>query len=77
MEVKVEIYRRHPPGDRWVAIGTSDDRVYTSLTDALEAYFQQFGIKQYYIDAGAGIIYKVDQAPDPVPQPKQFSIYGN
>lgn len=77
MEVKVEIYRRLPPGDRWVAITSPDDRVHPSLTDALEEYFQQHGTRQYYIDAVAGYIYKVENAPDPKPIIKQFSIYGD
>lgn len=77
MEVKKEIFKRLPPGDRWVEIGKEDERVYSSLTDALEHYFQQFGTRQYYIDAIAGYIYKVDTVEEPKPQPKKFSIYGD
>jgi cystathionine beta-lyase/cystathionine gamma-synthase len=77
MEIKKEIFKRLPPGDRWVAVNNSDGRVYTPLTEALEQYFQEFGVRQYYIDAGTGIIYKVEDAPEPKPQIKQFSIYGD
>jgi hypothetical protein len=76
MEIKKEIFRRMPPGDRWVEIG-KEDRVYISLTEALEHYFQQYGTRQYYIDAFAGYIYKVENVEDPKPVVKQYSIYGD
>jgi len=77
MEIKKEIYKRLPPGDRWVEVDKPDGKVYTPLTEALEQYFQTHGTQQYYIDAGLGIIYKVDTAPEPKPQIKKFSIYGD
>ena len=77
MEIKKEIFKRVPPGDRWVAIDNPNGLVYTPLTEALEAHFQQHGTRQFYIDAVAGYIYKVDTAPDPAPVVKQFSIYGD
>lgn len=77
MEIKKEIFKRLPPGDRWVEIGKESERVYGSLTEALEHYFQQFGIRQYYIDAVSGYIYKVESVEDPKPVIKQFSIYGD
>lgn len=77
MEIKKEIFKRVPPGDRWVAVDKPDGQVYISLTEALENYFQEHGTRQYYIDAGLGYIYKVDTAPDPKPVVKQFSIYGD
>jgi hypothetical protein len=77
MEIKTQIFKRLPPGDRWVAVDNVDGRVYTPLTEALEQHFQSHGAKQFYIDAGEGIIYKVDQAPEDIPPIKQFSIYGD
>jgi hypothetical protein len=77
MEIKKEIFKRLPPGDRWVEIGKENDRVHGSLTEALEHYFQHHGTRQFYIDAVGGYIYKVDTAPDPAPVIKQFSIYGD
>jgi hypothetical protein len=77
MEVKKEIFKRLPPGDRWVEIGLEDARVYTSLTEALEHYFQKVGARQYYIDAGAGLLYTIMEQPDPVIPIRQFSIYGD
>lgn len=77
MEIKKEIFKRFPPGDRWVELGKEEERVYNSLTDALEHYFQEHGTRQYYIDAVGGYIYKVDTVEEPKPQPKKFSIYGD
>jgi len=77
MEIKKEIFKRLPPGDRWVAVDKPDGHVYTPLTEALEQYYQAHGTRQYYIDAVAGYIYKVDTVDDPKPQIKKFSIYGD
>jgi len=77
MEIKQEIFKRLPPGDRWVEIGLEDARVYPTLTETLEYYFQKTSNRQYYIDAGAGLLYKVIQEADPVIPERQFSIYGD
>lgn len=77
MEVKQAIFKRVPPGDRWVEIAGDGTTVYTSLTEAIEYYFQKTGTRQYYIDAGAGQILKVEEQADPITPPKQFSIYGD
>lgn len=78
MEVKKQIFRRVPPGDRWVETERVEkDRLFNSLTDALEHYFQKTGIRQYYIDAAGGAIYKVVIEEDVIPPPPMFSIYGD
>jgi hypothetical protein len=77
MEIKKEIFKRLPPGDRWVAVDNPEGQVYTPLTEALEYYYQEHGTRQYYIDAVAGLIYKIDTVETPKPQPKKFSIYGD
>jgi hypothetical protein len=64
MEIKVPVFKRLPPGDRWV-------------DEALEYYFQKTGTRQYYIDAAEGVLYIVQNVEDPVVPPKQFSIYGD
>jgi hypothetical protein len=76
MEIKTEVFKRVPPGDRWTEIN-GDGLVYVSLTAALEYYFQKTGTRQYYIDAGAGFVYRVSQEEDPVVPVQQFSIYGD
>lgn len=82
MEIKTPIFKRIPPGDRWMEldeisqqpIGT---RVFPSLTEALEHYFQKVGARQYYINAGQGVICKVSEEADPEPVIQNFSIYGD
>lgn len=75
MEIKTPIFKRVPPGDRWIEVEYPDD-IYGSLTLALEYYFQKTSIKQYYIDAGAGLVYKVEEQEEPQPEPQRtFSIY--
>lgn len=75
MEIKKEIFKRLPPGDRWVAVDNENGRVYTPLTEAIEQYFQTHGVKKYFIDAGEGKIYSVEEAPEA--PAKRFSIYGD
>lgn len=77
METKVEIFKRYPPGDRWVEVGLDERVVHPTLTSAIEHYFQKSGERQYYIDAAAGKIFKVLTEADPAPQIPRFSIYGD
>jgi hypothetical protein len=76
MEIKKEIFKRVPPGDRWVEIGATFEDIHTSLTNALEHYFQKTRTRQYYIDAAAGYIYKVEEVEDPIIPPQTYSLYG-
>ena len=70
------ILKRVPPGDRWVfANATTNSLVYPSLTDALEAWFQNTGDTQFYIDARKGFVEKVIEEEIEVPE-KRFSLYG-
>ncbi len=77
MEVKKPIFKRQPPGDRWVEIDSDGTTVYPSLTEAIEYHFQKAGTRQFYIDAAAGLILKVEEETEPVVPPKKFSIYGD
>lgn len=75
MKLNTVIFKRVPPGDRW-AEPTVEDKIYPSLTDAIEYYYQQTGIRQYHIDAGKGEISTVDHAEIKIP-PRTFSIYDD
>lgn len=77
MEVKTAIFKRVPPGDRWKEIDGDSSRIFPSLTEALEYYFQKTKSRQYYIDAVAGTISLVRHEADPEPEIQQFSIYGD
>ena len=67
--------KRVPPGDKWVFATTPNGTVYTSLTDALEAWYQNTGDTQFYIDARKGTVEIVieEEVEKPV---KRFSLYG-
>jgi len=77
MEIKNPIFKRVPPGDRWIELNTDSERVYPTLTEALEHYFQKTKTREYYINAGLGMIYALQHAPDPEPEIQNFSIYGD
>jgi len=67
--------KRVPPGDKWVFATTPNGTVYSSLTDALEAWYQNTGDTQFYIDARKGTVEIVieQEVEKPV---KKFSLYG-
>lgn len=69
------ILKRVPPGDKWIFATTPNGTVYTSLTDALEAWYQNTGDTQFYIDARRGIVEKVIEEEVEIAE-KRFSLYG-
>ena len=81
MEIEVKekkelALKRVPPGDRWVfANATASSLVYSSLTDALEAWYQITGDTKFYIDARRGTVEIVNEVEVEKPQ-KRFSLYG-
>lgn len=77
METKYPIYKRVPPGDRWTEFEGKSNIIHPTLTNALEEYFQRTGTRQYYVDAIKGVIYRVVEEADPIPEPQRFSIYGD
>ena len=82
-EVKEElvlIAKRRPPGDSW-ALLSDPSHVYSSLTEALEGYFQEVGqpcdfrlspIKGELYAIGSVVVEKA-----PPPPPKKFNMYGD
>ena len=79
IEQKQLIADRVPPGDRWALTADLSKQVHESLTDTLEAYFQQTQFNAaFYLDPIGGKLYAVKREeieiePDPV---KEFSFYG-
>ena len=69
------VLKRVPPGDRWIFADGKNSAVYPSLTDALEAWYQNFGDTNFYIEARKGTveIIKQEEVEKPV---KRFSLYG-
>mgnify|MGYP001551748561 FL=1 len=73
---KIQRLKRVPPGDKWIAI-EGDGNVLESLTDGIEYIFQRHGSKQFFVDAGLGIVYSVESETEVVEQPQtKYSIYG-
>ena len=76
-EQKELILVRVPPGDRWkfAASPAVGKTIYPSLTDALEAWYQQNGDTNFYIEARKGIVEIVKQEEVEKPITK-YSLYG-
>lgn len=81
MEIEIKqqkelVLKRVPPGDRWVfANATKNSLVYPSLTDALEAWFQNTGDTNFYIEARKGTVEIVREEEVEKPT-RKFSLYG-
>ena len=79
VEQKQLIAKRVPPGDRWALIN-EPNIVISSLTEALEKYFQQTKFnKAFYLDPLGGALYSVNRVeieikPEPI---KTFDFYGD
>jgi hypothetical protein len=77
-EIKEErelVLKRVPPGDRWIFADGKNSAVYPSLTDALEAWYQNFGDTNFYIEARKGTVQIIKQQEVEIPV-KRFSLYG-
>jgi len=76
-EQKELIFVRVPPGDRWKFAASSavGKAIYPSLTDALEAWYQQNGDTNFYIEARRGTVEIVKQEEVEKPITK-YSLYG-
>ena len=68
---------RVPPGDRWNIVDGDDDKekVYSSLTEVLNAIFVSTGCGEFYLDAKAGEVHIEDGKAKPEPV-KKYSLYG-
>ena len=66
---------RVPPGDRWNIVDGDDDKIYSSLTEVLNAIFMQTGMGEFYLDAKSGEVHIEDGKAKPEPV-KKYSLYG-
>lgn len=74
-EQKQLVLKRVPPGDRWEFANGSNNTIYPSLTEALEAWFQNNGDTQFFMDARKGTVEIVSQIQVEKPITK-YSLYG-
>jgi hypothetical protein len=74
------IATRQAPGDRWLLVGDKTQTIYSSLTDALEAWFEQNQEKVEFrlapLDSKLYVIRNEEKEIQPEP-PKRFNIYGD
>jgi len=76
------IANRVPPSDRWRLIPEEHNAtIHTSLTDALEAWFQINTAKPraFRLDLVQGKLYAIfsEEVEIQEPEPKKYSIYGD
>ena len=80
VENKQLIVERVPPGDRWALTADPSKVIYESITEALEAYFQQTRFNAaFYLDPLGGKLYAVKREeieiePEPI---RTFDFYGD
>ena len=74
-EQKELVLKRVPPGDRWAFANGKNSAVYSSLTDALEGWYQTNGDTNFYIEARKGTVEIIRQEEVEIPV-KRFSLYG-
>ena len=79
IESKRLIANRQPPGDRWRLVDEPKGKIYTSITDTLEAYMRKTGFSGHYrlepLDSKLYFIgiEEIEITPDPI---KTYSLYG-
>lgn len=72
---------RVPKGDRWKLTDDSQQEVYESLTEALEAYFTKTNFKgSYRLDPLDSKLYAIKteevEVEEVIEEPKEYGIYG-
>ena len=74
------IATRVPPGDSWTLVGDKNKVIHKSLTDALEAWFEQNQEKAEFrlapLDSKLYVIRNEEKEIQPEP-PKRYNIYGD
>ena len=68
---------RVPPGDRWAIVDDDKEKIYSSLTECLNAIFMQTGIGEFYMDAKAGEVHIEDGKVKPKCSYESLVAYQN
>lgn len=77
-EKNILIARRVPPGDQYSLIDDPTNKIYPSLTDTLEAYFQKTQKPcEFRLAPLKGELYMITTEEIVAPPPKKFNIYGD
>ncbi len=70
---------RVPKGDRWKLVDDPTEKVFESLTDVLEAYFNVSKFKgAYRLDPLDSKLYAIQTHEEEIPdeEPREYGIYG-
>ena len=79
VEQNTLIATRKAPGDNWVLTHDPENKVHTSLTEALEAFFNDTGFKgSYRLDPLDSKLYRIEEYEQEIPkeEPKTYNFYG-
>lgn len=78
-ETNILIAKRVPPSDRWRLVDDGPDgEIHTSLTNALEAYFQKAQTRcEFRLAPLKGELYMITTEEVAPPPPKKFNLYGD
>ena len=78
VEKNIKIADRVPPGDKWQVTGVKE--IQTSLTDALNAYYEIATVKPqaFRLEPMNGSLYVIttENIEIPEPTPKKYNLYG-
>ena len=78
IEILELIAIRVPPSDRWRLIDDKTEKIYNSLTEVLDAWFEKNQKKADFrlspLDSKLYVIQTKNKKPEP---PKRFNIYGD
>ena len=79
VEKNIQIAERVPPGDRWKLL--NGEKVYDSLTEVLNAYYQASDIKPtaFRLEPMRSKLYLIttQEIEIPKPEPKKYNMYGD
>lgn len=71
---------RVPPGDRWTLVNDQKKFIYSSITDTLEAYFNETKFKgSYRLSPLDNKLYAIKSVTEEIlPEPiREYNIYGD
>jgi hypothetical protein len=76
-EIRQPILTRVPPGDSWRFVNSDSQniKIYTSLTKALDAWYQVTGETVFYVDAKRGVVETIEKVIT-TPVIEKYSLYG-
>ena len=82
VEKNILIANRIPPSDRWRLVTNEPDGIiYTSLTEVLNAWYQQATVKPqaFRLEPLKGKLYIIttEEVEIPKPEPKKYDLYGD